>query len=180
MKILFISDIHGISKNLDKIRVLINENNFDKIVNLGDSYYCGLSIKGELEVNPNAVKDFLTSIKDKLISLRGNCDSLVDIEKSDFPMYDSILLNVDGLDLHCTHGHIHNVIKSSKLSDNTILIYGHHHIPYIKESDSNTYICIGSVSLPRDEHGPTYAIYENKMLTIYSLIDDKKIMEKRF
>ena len=58
MKILFISDIHGISKNLDKIRVLINENNFDKIVNLGDSYYCGLSIKGELEVNPNAVKNF--------------------------------------------------------------------------------------------------------------------------
>ena len=75
MKILFISDIHGISKNLDKIRVLINENNFDKIVNLGDSYYCGLSIKGELEVNPNAVKNFLESIKDKLISLRGNCDS---------------------------------------------------------------------------------------------------------
>ena len=105
---------------------------------------------------------------------------ILDIEKSDFPMYDSILLNVDGLDLHCTHGHIHNVNKSSKLSNNTILIYGHHHIPYIKESDSNTYICIGSISLPRDEHGPTYAIYENKTLTIYSLIDDKKIMEKRF
>ena len=180
MKILFISDIHGITKNLDKIRVLINENNFDKIVNLGDSYYCGLSIQGALEVNPNAVKEFLTSIKDKLICLRGNCDALVDAEKSDFTMYDTILLNVDGLDLHCTHGHLHNVNKYNKLPENTILIYGHHHIPYIKEEKDGTYICVGSVSLPRDEYGDTYAIYENKTITIYSLLDNKKIMEKRF
>ena len=34
MKILFISDIHGITKNLDKVRRLIEKNNFDKIVNL--------------------------------------------------------------------------------------------------------------------------------------------------
>ena len=180
MKILFISDIHGITKNLDKIRVLENNNNYDKIVNLGDSYYCGLSIQGTLEVNPSAVKAFLTGIKDKLICLRGNCDADVDIEKSQFPMYESILLNVDGLDLHCTHGHIHNINKNTNLPESTILIYGHHHIPYIKEEQNSTYICVGSVSLPRDEYGATYTIYENKIITIYSLIDNKKIMEKRF
>lgn len=69
MKILFISDIHGISKNLDKIKKLDEKYNFDKIVNLGDMYYCGLSIKGILEVDPNAVKDFLTSYQHKLLSL---------------------------------------------------------------------------------------------------------------
>lgn len=57
MKILFISDIHGITKNLDKVRRLIEKNNFDKIVNLGVMYYCGLSIRGMLEVDPNTVKD---------------------------------------------------------------------------------------------------------------------------
>ena len=41
MKILFISDIHGSTKNLDKIENIIKKENFDKIVVLGDLYYQG-------------------------------------------------------------------------------------------------------------------------------------------
>ena len=178
MKILFISDIHGISKNLDKIKSLDEKYNFDKIVNLGDMYYCGLSIKGILEVDPNAVKDFLTSYQHKLLSIRGNCDSEVDIEKSAFSICsDLALLNVDNLNIYCTHGHIYNIDKNSKFNDANILIYGHFHIPYIKKKDNITYVCVGSISLPRDGYCPTYAIYENKKIAIYSLMDNTLIFE---
>ena len=178
MKILFISDIHGITKNLDKVRRLIEKNNFDKIVNLGDMYYCGLSIRGILEVDPNTVKDFLTTYQHKLLSLQGNCDSEVDIEKSEFPICrDLAMINVDDINIYCTHGHIYNINKNSKFVDGGILIYGHFHVPYIKKVDNMTYVCVGSISLPRDKYGPTYAIYENRKISIYSLMDDSIVFE---
>ena len=178
MKILFISDIHGITKNLPKLKKIIEKNNFDKIVNLGDMYHCGLSIKGMIEVDPNAVKDFLTSYQPKLLTIRGNCDALVDIEKSDFPICDDfVLINVDNINLYCTHGHIYNINKNSKFKNRDVLIYGHFHIPYIKKVDNITYVCVGSISLPRDNYGPTYAIYENRKITIYSLMDNEVIIE---
>ena len=97
MKILFISDIHGITKNLDKIKKLEEQHNFDKIVNLGDIYHCGLSVKKILKVNPNAVKEFLTKYRGKLLTIRGNCDADVDIQVSDFPICnDLVLINTAG------------------------------------------------------------------------------------
>ena len=41
MKILFISDIHGIKTNLPKIKERFIELNCDKLVVLGDLYYIG-------------------------------------------------------------------------------------------------------------------------------------------
>ena len=43
MRILFISDIHGITTNLDKIKDIYNKGNFDKMVVLGDLYYAGFN-----------------------------------------------------------------------------------------------------------------------------------------
>ena len=41
MKILFISDIHGININLKKIEKVIEKEKIDKLVVLGDLYYAG-------------------------------------------------------------------------------------------------------------------------------------------
>ena len=35
-----------------------------------------------------------------------------------------------------------------------------------------TYINVGSISLPRNNYAPTYAIYENKTITIYDINDN--------
>ncbi len=178
MKILFISDIHGISKNLDLLKKVIEENEFAKIVNLGDIYHCGLSVRGFLEVNPNAVKDFLTNYKDKLITVRGNCDSDVDVKVSEFPICSELtLIDVDGINIYCTHGNIYNNVNNLIFNDCDVLIYGHFHIPYIEKKDNITYACVGSISLPRDENGPTYAVYENRKITIYSLLNNSVIFE---
>lgn len=170
MKILFISDIHGIDINLRKIESIIDNEKIDKLVVLGDLYYARPLYNKKYEVNSNNVKDILTKYSDKIICLRGNCDSDVDVKVSDFPICNNLsLICIDGLDIYLTHGNEYNLEKNNKFNRNGILVYGHEHIPYIKKKGDMLYINVGSISLPRDNNKPTYMIYENKKFTIYDI-----------
>ncbi len=170
MKILFISDIHGITTNLNVIDNKLQTEKFDKLVCLGDLYYAGPSYDNKYEINSKGVFDFLTKYQDKLICMMGNCDSSVDIKASDFPISNGIsLINTDGLDIYITHGNEYSFEKNRKFNRKGILIYGHEHIPFIKKNGDMIYINVGSISLPRNNFNPTYAIYENKKITIYDI-----------
>lgn len=176
MKILFISDIHGIDINLNLIENIIEKEKIDKFVVLGDLYYAGPSYNKIYKVNSNNVKNILTKYSGKIICLKGNCDSEVDIKASDFPICDNLaLIHIDGLDIYLTHGNKYNMKNNSKFNKNGILIYGHEHIPYIKRHEKMIYINVGSISLPKDNNKATYMIYENKRFTIYDI--DKKIVD---
>ena len=170
MKILFISDIHGIDNNLKRIEKIIEKEIIDKLVVLGDLYYAGPTYNQKYKVNSKSVKEILTKYRDKIICLKGNCDSLVDIKSSDFPICDNLaLICVDGLDIYLTHGNEYSFDKNRKFNRKGILVYGHEHIPYIKKNNDMTYINVGSISLPRDGNKPTYMIYNNKKFTIYDI-----------
>ena len=174
MKILFISDIHGIAINMKKIEKVIESEKIDKLVVLGDLYYAGPTYNKEFEVNSMYVKDILTKYSNKIICLRGNCDSDVDIKASDFPICNNLsLICVDGLDIYLTHGNEYNIEKNRKFNRKGILVYGHEHIPYIKKDKEMIYINVGSISLPKDDNKPTYMIYDNKKFTIYDIENNK-------
>lgn len=169
MKILFFSDIHGIKDNLIYIEQLINNHNFDKIVVLGDLYYGGPTYNSKFEINSIYVKDFLTNYSSKIIALRGNCDSDVDIKSSDFPIIEDLaLINTDNIDIYCTHGHKYSYTKNSKINRKCVLVYGHEHMPYIKKEGEIVYICVGSISLPRNS-SYSYMIYNDHTFTLYDL-----------
>ena len=175
MKILFISDIHGIDNNLKRIEKIIEKEIIDKLVVLGDLYYAGPTYNQKYKVNSKNVKEILTKYGDKIICLKGNCDSLVDVKSSDFPICDNLaLICVDGLDIYLTHGNEYSFDKNRKFNIKGMLVYGHEHIPYIKKNNDMTYINVGSISLPRDGNKPTYMLYNNKKFTIYD-IDGKVI-----
>ena len=170
MKILFISDIHGIDNNLKRIEKIIEKEIIDKLVVLGDLYYAGPTYNQKYKVNSKSVKEILTKYRDKIICLKGNCDSLVDIKSSDFPICDNLaLICVDGLDIYLTHGNEYSFDKNRKFNIKGMLVYGHEHIPYIKKNNDMTYINVGSISLPRDGNKPTYMLYNNKKFTIYDI-----------
>lgn len=176
MKIMFISDIHGIKTNLEKIRQKFLEFNCNKLVVLGDLYYIGPRNKMKDGYDIQYVKEFLESFKDKLICIRGNCDSEVDIMVSDFPIINELsMISIDEYDIYLTHGHIYN--ENNWNIENSILIYGHFHIPFIKEKDNKLFINPGSISLPKDNNNPTYLIYDNNKFTIYD-INDKIVAQK--
>ena len=163
MKILFISDIHGLDTNINIIEDVIKNENINMLVCLGDIYNPYYSIN---------VKDFLNNHKDILLCMRGNCDSYDN--DSDFEMYDGLKsIKVDGLDLYLNHGHEYNIDKG--IFNGNILIYGHKHTPYIKQRDNKIYICVGSLSLPRDDNGASYMIYNDREFTIYDI--DKNVID---
>lgn len=173
MKILFFSDIHGITDNLHFIEEKVNELNIDKIVCLGDLYYAGPTYNDDHNVDGNSVLAFLSQYKNRLICMRGNCDSEVDIKISDFPICEKIsMINVDGIDIYLTHGHEYNIDKKEKLAEGSVLIYGHKHTPCIEKDNNIICICVGSISLPKNKSNPSYAIYENKTVTLYDIYDD--------
>lgn len=170
MKIIFISDIHGIDINLRKIENIIDKEEIDKLVVLGDLYYPGPTYNQEYKINSMIVKDILTKYSDRIICLRGNCDSDVDIKASDFPISNNLaLICIDGLDIYLTHGNEYNLEKNRKFNRKGILVYGHEHIPYIKKEKDMIYINVGSISLPKENNKPTYMIYENRKFTIYDI-----------
>jgi len=167
MKIMFISDIHGIKTNLEKIKKKFLEFNCNKLVVLGDLYYIGPRNKMKDGYDIQYVKEFLESFKDKLICIRGNCDSEVDIMVSDFPIINELsMISIDEHDIYLTHGHLYN--ENNWNVENSILIYGHFHIPFIKEKDNMLFINPGSISLPKDNN-PTYIIYDYNKFTIYDI-----------
>lgn len=178
MKVMFLSDIHGIKTNLEIVKEQFEKHNCDKLVVLGDLFYIGPRNEMKDDYDIKAVYEFLNSYKEKIICVRGNCDSVVDQYVCDFPLLSELgLLSIDGKELYITHGHIFNEDKWE--FKNTILIYGHYHIPFIKEKDSNIFINPGSISLPKENNNPSYMIYENNTFTIYdifgSIIAEKRI-----
>ena len=176
MKILFLSDIHGICNNLEYIEKVIEKEKINKLVVLGDLYYCGPTYNDKYLVNSRVVKEFLTKHKDILICMRGNCDSDVDIKVSDFPICNSLsLIYIDNISIYITHGNEYNKYNNNKIN-NSVLVYGHEHIPYIERNNNMLYINVGSISLPRNNNKPTYMIYQNKEFTIYDI--DKNIIDK--
>lgn len=176
MKLMFISDIHGIKTNLEKVKSKFKELNCDKLVVLGDLYYIGPRNKMIEGYDIKAVESFLESMKDKLVCMRGNCDSEVDLMISNFPIMNELsLIMTENHDLYITHGHIYN--ESNWMKENSILIYGHFHIPFIKKIETNYYINPGSISLPKEGYKASYLIYDENKITIYD-IDDNIIKEE--
>lgn len=176
MKLMFISDIHGIKSNLEIVKEKFIEHKCDKLIVLGDLYYIGPRNKMQEEYDILTVQEFLNYFKDKLICLRGNCDSEVDLLVSDFPIINDLgLISVDNNEIYLTHGHLYN--ENNWAKENSILVYGHLHIPFIKEIGNNLYINPGSISLPKGGNVPTYLVYDNNNFIIYDL-NNKKLFEK--
>ena len=176
MKLMFISDIHGIKTNLSKVKERFEELHCDKLVVLGDLYYIGPRNKMVEGYDIKAVQAFLESVKDQLICVRGNSDSEVDIMVSNFPIVNELsVIMTENHDLYITHGHIYN--ESNWMKEHSILIYGHFHIPFIKKIETNYYLNPGSISLPKEGYLPSYMVYDENKVTIYD-IEDNILMEE--
>ena len=169
MNILFFSDIHGISDNLDIIDSKIKEHNINKLICLGDLYY---NYSYSHESNPEEVEEFLNKYNSILTCMKGNCDNYIDISNSKFSIIDDYLkFSVDDIDIYITHGNKYNMSNSSFM-DKGVLIYGHEHIPYIERGNNKIFINTGSISLPKGGSNPSYVIYSNREFIIYDIYDN--------
>ncbi len=176
MKFLIASDIHGSAYYTKKILSIMEEKNADNLVLLGDIYNHGPRNPFPIEYNPGEVATLLNSIKDKLIVIKGNCDSEVDKMISEFDFFENSIIVSGDKTVFLTHGHIYNKDSLPKTKFNAV-IYGHFHTGFIEEKDETVVANSGSVSLPKNGTPSSYIILEDGVLSLFD-IDGNLIKEK--
>ena len=167
MRILIASDIHGSAFWCEKLLAAFEKENADKLILLGDLLYHGPRNDFPDEYAPKKVFAMLNAVKQKLLCVRGNCDSEVDQMVLEFPiMADYALLAYNGGTLFATHGHLYNTDAPPLLQTGDILLNGHFHTPCHQSLPNGAiYANCGSVALPKDGTPHSYLVFEDGKLT---------------
>ena len=160
------SDIHGSAFWCERLLEVFESEGADKLVLLGDLLYHGPRNDFPDGYAPKKVFAMLNGIKEKLLCVRGNCDSEVDQMVLEFPMMaDYALLEADGRKLFLTHGHLFNAENPPLLQAGDLLLNGHFHNPCSsKLENGGIYANCGSVALPKDDTPHSYLVFEDNSL----------------
>ncbi|MEK3852938.1 metallophosphoesterase family protein [Cytobacillus sp. FSL H8-0458] len=143
MKVLIVSDSHGLTSELSQIRE--RHPGMDIIIHCGDS---------ELQADHESLKGYA--------AVRGNCDF-----DSAFP--EDRIEEAGGFRFFVTHGHKYSV-KSTLMNLSyrarelkaDIVCFGHSHGLGAEMSEGILFINPGSIRLPRGRNERTYVILENR------------------
>ena len=162
MKLLIASDIHGSAYYCKMLLEAFEKENADKMLLLGDILYHGPRNDLPKDYAPKEVIAMLNPIKEKILCVRGNCDTEVDQMVLSFPVLaDYAVISVDGTVVYATHGHKYNEENLPPIAKNDFLLCGHTHIPKINKHGNYTYLNAGSVSIPKENTPHSYMIFEN-------------------
>jgi putative phosphoesterase len=181
MKLVIASDIHGSALYCRQLLDAWDREKPEEVVLLGDILYHGPRNDLPEAYDPKSVLGLLNERRDRILCVRGNCDTEVDQMVLNFPILaDYVWLYLDGLSVLATHGHHHNTATPPPLKKGDILLHGHTHVLKIEEfGNGNWYINPGSAALPKENNPRTYAIYENRRFTIKDF-DGNTVLEKQF
>lgn len=161
MKVLIVSDSHGLTKELIELKEKYRAE-VEAMIHCGDS---------ELDARSEAMAEY--------IAVRGNCDF-------DSNMVNDQLFAIEGLSFYVTHGHLYNVkmslmnlrYRAEEVGAN-VVCFGHSHIAGAELIDNILFINPGSIRLPRLSKEKTYAILEvdetKKGVVRFFSIDGKEI-----
>ena len=162
MKLMIASDIHGSYFYCKKMLEAFHAEKADRLLILGDILYHGPRNDLPEEYAPKKVIPALNEIKDKLLCVRGNCDTEVDQMVLTFPILaDYCIIECGKKTVFATHGHRFSETTPPPMPAGSILLGGHTHVPKCTEYDTYTYMNPGSVSIPKENSHHGYMIYEN-------------------
>ena len=104
----------------------------------------------------------LNPLKNKIICVRGNCDTEVDQMVLDFPILaDYGIISVKDKIIYATHGHKFNPENLPPLEKGDILLCGHTHVPKCEYNGYYIYMNTGSVSIPKENSHHGYMTVED-------------------
>ena len=177
MKWMIASDIHGSAYYCRELLAAFEREGAQKLMLLGDVLYHGPRNDLPRDYAPKEVISMLNAIKEKLLCVRGNCDTEVDQMVLEFPVLADYAILVAGERMiYATHGHVYNENKLPPLQKGDVLMHGHTHVPKCVEHEDYLYVNPGSVSIPKENSAHSYLILEDGKLTWKSL-DGKSYME---
>ena len=151
MKIMIASDIHGSAFWCEKLMELMEREQPDRLILLGDLLYHGPRNDLPDDYAPKKVIPMLSAHADKILCVRGNCEAEVDQMVLPFPcMADYAMVEADGTTLYLTHGHLHTPDSLPPLPAGSVFLSGHTHIKLDKVVGGIRCLNPGSVSIPKD------------------------------
>ena len=166
MKWMIASDIHGSAYYCEKLLEAYKREEADRLLLLGDILYHGPRNDLPEGYAPKKVIEMLNAVSDKLLCVRGNCDTEVDQMVLEFPILaDYAILYAGGRMIYATHGHVYNEGKLPPLKKGDVLLHGHTHVPKCTEHENYLYINPGSVSIPKEGSAHSYLILEDGILS---------------
>ena len=173
------SDIHG---SLYYGKILIErflQEGADTLILLGDIYYHGPRNPLEREYDPMGLCELLNIYKDKLIVIKGNCDSEVDEMISDFKFLSTRTIDFGAHKITLTHGHFYNKHNLPANAGN-ILLHGHTHIGGIERAGDIIIANPGSVTLPKGGTPRSYLIVTDSEIVLKELETGEEICSQIF
>ena len=151
MKLVIASDIHGSAFWCSRLCEVVEQEQPDMLILLGDLLYHGPRNDLPRDYAPKQVIPMLSRYQDRILAVRGNCEAEVDQMVLPFPcMADFALLNCDGLTMYLTHGHLWNPDKLPPLQPGTVFLSGHTHVKMNEYRGEVRCLNPGSVSIPKD------------------------------
>ena len=171
MKLLIASDIHGSAYWCGKLMDLIQAENPDRVILLGDLLYHGPRNDLPKDYAPKQVIPMLSGIQEKIVAVRGNCEAEVDQMVLPFPcLADYAELLVDGKLFHLSHGHHQNPEHLPPLPQGSVFLFGHTHVKLDQQVNGIRCLNPGSVSIPKDG-SHSCLIYENEKFS-FKILED--------
>lgn len=172
MKLLIASDLHGSAHYCRLLLEAFQREQADRLVLLGDLLYHGPRNPLPEGYDTKAVTALLNGVGDRLLCVRGNCDSEVDQMVLEFPMLaDYAYLSVDGANIIATHGHLYGPDNPPSLRQGDILLCGHIHLPVRRDYGRFTYLNPGSLALPKNGTPHSYMTLEGGKFAWHDLVD---------
>ncbi|GKX60627.1 phosphodiesterase [Leminorella grimontii] len=170
MKLMFASDLHGSLPATESVLALFERQGADRLILLGDLMYHGPRNPLPEGYAPAKVAERLNDVADRIVAVRGNCDSEVDQMLLTFPIeatWQQVVL--DHRRLFLTHGHHYHPQKLPPLSKGDVFVYGHTHIPQAEKQGDIFLFNPGSASLPKGGYPASFGMLEDGMLRVMTL-----------
>ena len=177
MKLFIATDLHGSAYHAKRVIEKFNQSGSDMLILLGDVYNHGPRNPFPKDYDPMKVAELLNAISERVIAIRGNCDSAVDEMISKFPFVENNIIPLGKRRLFLTHGHVYNKQCLPLIREGDVIIYGHFHKNECEVSQGVYCINVSSASLPKDRSA--YCIVDEQGATVYDF-DDKVILTQKF
>lgn len=167
MKLFIASDIHGSAHYCGKMLEAYEREQAERMLLLGDILYHGPRNDLPLEYAPKEVIRMLNERKHEIYAVRGNCEAEVDQMVLEFPVLADYMILFEGTTaVYATHGHIWNEKNLPPMKPGDALLHGHTHILRAERIGGHLILNPGSVSIPKGDNPPTYAVLENGIFSI--------------
>ena len=170
MKFLIASDIHGSAPQLEKLLAAFAREGADRLVILGDILYHGPRNDLPEGYAPKACIALLTPLADRILAVRGNCDTEVDQMVLPFPILaDYAVIPAKDRLVYLSHGHKYGETTPPPFAKGDILLGGHTHVAKIAKYESYTYLNPGSISIPKENTPQGYILFDGETFLFKTL-----------